>query len=117
MTLVEWVLAVVHVLVLGLTIVAVRNGVKSASTTLQDWAWKYNSYAFTFGSLVGHWFIPTKWLGFQPIVFYPWLLIPMGILLILDLVNKYVYNFPKWSRWPAIYLVMGIPCGALLWGS
>ena len=117
MTTVEWVMACIYVVVLGLTVVAAKNGQETVSNTLQRWAWNWTWFAYLMGVLNGHWFVPTKWLGFKPIVFYPWVLIPMGVFLVLDLINKYAYSFPRWSRWPLIYLLLGIPSGALLWGS
>jgi hypothetical protein len=109
---VEWVIAVVFLLILGLTVTAHKSGLRSVSTVLLDWGRTANSFAFVMGALVGHWFFP----GITTIAYWPFLLIPILLLGALDIVNQFA-PFPLWVRWPGIYVLLGIALGALLWAG
>lgn len=115
MTTVQWVIICVFVLILGLTVVAAKNKQTTVSNTLQNWATKYNWMAFMSGGLVGHWFMPNM-PGLRA---WYWLLIPMALLAVWDVVMIYKQPLPKkhWSRYPLLWVALGIPYGGFMWGS
>lgn len=114
LTTVQWVIIAAFVLFLGLTVVAANRKETTLSNTLQDWGTKYNWFAYLWGVLIGHWFFPN---APHHIAVWPWLLIPMGLLAVGDVINLKVYPFPLWTRYPGAYVLLGIPSGMWLWGS
>lgn len=114
LTAVQWVIISAFIMFLGLTVVAAKNKQTTLSNTLQDWGTKYNWFAFLWGALIGHWFFPE---APGRIAVWPWLLIPMGLLGVGDYINLKHYPFPLWTRYPGIWVALGIPAGAWLWGS
>lgn len=114
MTLVEWVIIAVFILVLGTTVFAVLNGHESVSNTLQRWAIKGSWFGCLFGTLCGHWFIPNLP---NHIVSWPAALAVCAGIGLLDVINNNWYKFPNWFRHPIVWFSIGLINGAALWGS
>jgi hypothetical protein len=113
-TLVQWVLFAVPLILLGTTIWAAETKRKTISNTMQDGATDWNFFPFLFGAWIGHLFFPDVP---GKIIFWPYLLVPTGAYLILDVVNCKYYKLPRWTRYPGFHILIGIIAGMLLWGS
>lgn len=87
------------------------------STVMRAWAWKFNTFPFAAGLVLGHWFfnIPhpnySAWGYAIPI---------LGALGVWDLTWHFISkDKPEhpWYRWPGFYALIGIVAGMFLWGQ
>lgn len=104
----------IPVSLIGITTLAAHERVPTVSYTMQKAATNNTWFVFLFGAWLGHMWSPA--IPFA-ITYWPYLLIPIGSLAIMDVVHHHYSKLPQWSRYPLIYLLLGILSGALLWGT
>ena len=109
-TLVKWFIAGTFIVWIGFDVYLTQNGGPTESQVLREIGMRYTFFPFLIGFLSGHWFVTVK---------KPWASGWMYALpIILGLIAWDVFApSDTWLRYPGIWLCLGIPSGALLWGQ
>jgi hypothetical protein len=94
-------------------IVLGAGGDKTESMWIAEWVRAANSLAFFLGALVAHWTLQTL----RP--HYAWWPVAVGILLAVvgwDIAcASGAISPPEWSRYPGLWLLLGLPVGHWAW--
>lgn len=108
MNLTGYLLIAVSVVLLVYDGVCPHYGLPTESQVIRDTAWAWNVLPFIIGTIVGHWFFPgfgiTKSSAFGN-------LIPFWFFV---LVMDFVFNGHGYHKYPGIWLLAGMPLGALV---
>lgn len=115
MTITELLIGAVFLILLVWTAVASRFKQKTVSMAMRDIAWGWSTWAFVFGVLVGHWFLPIL----NPRHHAVGNVLPLILAVMLfDLYWRHKQGVRRvWFRYPGIWFALGVPAGALLWSQ
>ena len=115
LNLTQWIVIAVIVGLLAYDVIVGKIHQPTESTVIRDWGWKFNTFAFTAGFLIGHWFLPRKVVSFTA---WGYALPILGGLMAFDIFWMIKYKSERrWFRWPGWWALIGIPCGMFLWGQ
>ncbi len=93
-----------------------QTGAQTESQIIAQWVRSANSLALFLGALVAHWAV--QWFFKSP-PHYAWWPIVLGILglvVVWDvLCGTGVLHPPGWTRYPGLWLVLGLPVGYFFW--
>lgn len=107
-------IALTFLIWIGFDVWLVVNGGPTESMVILDMGMRSTLLPFVVGVLAGHWFVPHEKTWENGWV---WLLVIFGGLALWDVTWAMSGLGTTWYRYPGVWLSLGVPSGALLFGQ
>lgn len=111
----EWFVVGTGIIWLAYDVYVVKVGKSTESQVIRDWGQRWTYFPFVGGFLCGHWWFNDLCVGPSGWMFA----LPMIVALAIWDIAVHVKGLPTkvWYRYPGLWIGLGIPVGAFLWGQ